>query len=231
MVFALFILDPDGETWIIKKTEEIAMADAKEDMIRDLCEMEWTLFDRVRNEGGRASCQNDPAFFKKMRACQFVSWSEPLLRSYKRDLEGAVREGRNPLTEKYAFMMEKTHPQEFEKIRDSLPKVSAEALGLIAAISKIQMAWEREVDLAYPHVRAGGRPLTSDLDTPWQTSFETYLGGELRTYSVETLRLYADYAEECREAGRNLAKEVAEHTAVAYGYASLDDAERKAEKR
>lgn len=207
------------------------MADAKEDVIRELCDVEWSLFDRVQNEGGRASCQNDPAFFRKMRACQFRSWSEPLLRSYKKDLEEAVREGRNPLTEKYAFMMEKTHPQEFEKIRNSLPKVSAEALRLIAAISDIQMAWEREVDLTYPHVRAGGRPLTSDSDTPWQTSFETYLGGELRTYSVETLRLYADYAEKCREAGRNLAEEVAEQTAAAYGYASLEDAERKARNR
>lgn len=207
------------------------MTDTRKELIRDLCELEWTMFDRVRNEGGRASCQNDPAFFKKMRACQFESWSEPLLESYRRDMEEAARQGRNPLTEKYAFMMEKTHPQDFEAIRASLPAVGAEASGLIAAISKIQLEWEREVDRAYPHMRAGGRPLTSDLDTPWQTSFETYLGGELKTYSVATLRLYADYVEKCREAGRNLAREVAEHTARAYGYASLDDAERKAAQR
>ena len=207
------------------------MMDAKKDVIRELCELEWTMFDRVQNEGGRASCQNDPAFFKKMRACQFESWSEPLLESYKRGVEEAARQGRNPLAEKYAFMMERTHPRDFENIRESLPPVSEEARSLIAAISKIQLDWEREVDSAYPHMRAGGRPLTSDGDTPWQTSFETYLDGELKTYSLETLRLYADYGEKCRAEGRNLAKEVAEHTARAYGYASLEDAERKAAQR
>ena len=187
------------------------MMDAKKDVIRELCELEWTMFDRVQNEGGRASCQNDPAFFKKMRACQFESWSEPLLESDKRGVEEAARQGRNPLAEKYAFMMERTHPRDFENIRESLPPVSEEARSLIAAISK--------------------NPLISDGDTPWQTSFETYLDGELKTYSLETLRLYADYVEKCRAEGRNLAKEVAEHTARAYGYASLEDAERKAAQR
>ena len=47
------------------------MTDAKRDLIRRLCDLEWTMFDKVKNEGGRASCQKDSDFFKKMRACQF----------------------------------------------------------------------------------------------------------------------------------------------------------------
>ncbi len=207
------------------------MTDAKSALIRQLCDLEWTMFDKVKNEGGRASCQNDSGFFKKMRACQFESWSGPLLESYRADLERASREGRNLLEEKYAFMMEQTHPDAFAEIRDRLPRVSEEALGLITEIAKIQVDWEREVDLAYPRMRSGGRPLTSDQDTPWQTSFETYLVGELKTYSPETLRLYMEHLRSCRQAGRNLAKEVAEHISAAYGYASLEDTERNAGKR
>ena len=207
------------------------MTDAKRDLIRRLCDLEWTMFDKVKNEGGRASCQKDSDFFKKMRACQFESWSLPLLESYHEDLERADREGRNLPEEKYAFMMERTHPDAFAEIREHLPRVGEEALGLIADIAKTQVEWEREVDLAYPRMRSAGRPLTSDQDTPLQTSFETYLVGELKTYSLKTLRLYQEYLRSCRETGRNLAKEVAEHIAAAYGYATLEDAERNAGKR
>ena len=207
------------------------MMDDKSTLIQQLCDLEWTMFDKVKNEGGRASCQNDSGFFKKMRACQFKSWSLPLLESYREDLERADREGRNLPEEKYAFMMERTHPDAFAAIRDHLPRVSEEALGMIAEIAKIQVEWEREVDLAYPRMRSAGRPLTSEQDTPWQTSFETYLVGELKTYSLKTLRLYLEYLRNCQETGRNLAKEVAEHISTAYGYASLEDAERTAGKR
>ena len=207
------------------------MTDVRNTLIRQLCDLEWTMFDRVKNEGGRASCQNDAGFFKKMRACQIESWSDPLLESYRGDLERAEREGRNLLEEKYAFMMEKTHPDAFAELRDRLPVVSDEARGLIADIAAIQIAWEHEVDLAYPRMRSGGRPLTSDQDTPWQTSFETYLEGELKTYSPATLRAYRDHLQKCKAEGRNLAREVAEHISAAYGYASLEDAERSAGKR
>lgn len=80
------------------------------DLIDLVIDKEWKMFDRVQNEGGRASCQNDPATFRIMRASQFMTWPEDLLRSYLADLEHAERAGRNLLTEKYAFMMEYTLP-------------------------------------------------------------------------------------------------------------------------
>ena len=76
------------------------------ELIENIVDREWSMFDRVRNEGGRASCQNDPATFRIMRTSQFMTWPEDLLRSYLADLEAADRVGRNLLTEKYAFMME-----------------------------------------------------------------------------------------------------------------------------
>ncbi|MGX8718498.1 MAG: DUF4125 family protein, partial [Desulfovibrio sp.] len=91
----------------------------KEALVSELCEREWVMFDKVNNAGGRASCQQDPAFFRKMRACQFENWNLPLLESYRRDLMRAAEEGRNLLTEKYAWMMSWTHPEEFARIRDA----------------------------------------------------------------------------------------------------------------
>lgn len=57
------------------------------------------------------------------------------------------------------------------------------------------------------------------------TSFETYLRGELKTYSLPTLRLLRAFTEELDAAGGNLAILTMEATAKAYGYVSLAEAE------
>lgn len=200
-------------------------------LIDELCNREWVMFSAVNNRGGKASCQNDEGFFKKMRACQFEGWSDEMLASYKQDLINAEGCGRNLPMEKYAWMMESTHPSEFMEIRASLPVISAERLALIRELVEIQVAWEAEVDAAYPFMRAGGRPLRSSQDTPWATSFETYMDGELKTYSLDTLRQYREHVRRLSDEGGNLAFIVAEHTAKAYGFASLEAAEESARRR
>ena len=198
-------------------------------LIADICDREWEMFDAVNNTGGRASCQNDPVFFKKMRACQFAGWDALTLASYLIDLEVAKAEGRNPLTEKYAYMMERTHPAEFENIKDHLQVVSTEKENIINGLVHIMLLWETEVDRLYPAMRSGGRPLTSDKDTPDVTSFETYLSGELKTYSERTLMHLAECVKSNLDANSNMALMVAEQTAIAYGFASIEDAEKAAQ--
>ena len=39
--------------------------EARKKLIDDICNMEWEMFDKVQNKGGRASCQNDEAFLQK----------------------------------------------------------------------------------------------------------------------------------------------------------------------
>ena len=199
-------------------------------LIDELCSREWAMFSTVNNRGGKASCQNDESFFKKMRACQFKGWSSEMLASYKQDLIDADENDRNLPMEKYAWMMESTHPSEFLEIRTSLPIVSEDRLALIRELVDIQVAWEAEVDAAYPFMRAGGRPLRKSQDSPWATSFETYMEGELKTYSLRTLSLYLEYVRQLRAEGRNIALMVAEHTAKAYGFASLEEAEDRARR-
>lgn len=84
----------------------MTLQDKKENLIQ----MEWQQFYQVHNEGGRASCQEDPKTFAIMRRSQFTAWPEALVDSYTADLEAAEEVGRNLLTEKYAWMMEDTAP-------------------------------------------------------------------------------------------------------------------------
>jgi len=200
-------------------------------LIHELCGREWNMFVQVNNRGGKASCQNDELFFRKMRTCQFSGWSDAMLQSYQKDLIHAENAGRNLPMEKYAWMMESTHPAEFADIRGGLPCISDEAKARIAELVRIQVEWEAEVDKAYPYMRANGRPLRKSQDTPWATSFETYLEGELKTYSAATLEAYLTHVHQLQAEGRNLALIVAESTAKAYGFPSLEEAEAHARRK
>ena len=126
---------------------------------------EWELFQKVNNEGGRAACQDDHTTFVIMRSSQFALWPEELINSYSEDLDEAGAQGRNLLAEKYAWMMEKTHPEQFVLLREQLPRLSPEMLADIRAIVDKQLAWMRVYQQKYPLLARGNRALTSEEDT------------------------------------------------------------------
>ena len=194
-------------------------------------ELEWQFFQQVQNEGGRAACQNDAPTFFLMRRSQFAPWPEALVDSYLQDLEDAARQGRNPLAEKYAWMMAHTAPDAFARLRDQLPTLSDEARDDIRQIVAIHLQWMADYHKKYPHLAATNRAATSAEDTAVDTSFETYLEGELKTYSLRTLRLYLEFMHDLQRQGQNLALLTMETTVKGYGYASLDDAEQRLAQR
>ena len=98
-----------------------------EEIIKEIIAIEWGLFDKVQNCGGRAACQDDRETFGLMRSSQFQAWPRELLESYRGDLLSAQAEGRNPLCEKYAYMMERTAPAEYAGMKDALPVPSLES--------------------------------------------------------------------------------------------------------
>ncbi len=199
------------------------------DLVKRIIDKEWSLFQQTQNHGGRASCQNDPDTFAIMRSSQFRCWSEAALQSYDADLDRSMDEERNLVTEKYAYMMRSTHPAEFAQIADVLPPVSEEKSRLIEDVLAINMDWEAECDRLFPHVRAAGRTLYSTGDSRVNTSFETYLRGELTTYSERTLSLLLEHFRACRDAGINLARRNLEYMAARYGHPSIEALElRKA---
>ena len=203
----------------------------KKALVDKVVEFEWEMFQTVNNEGGRAPCQDDLKTFKIMRSSQAMSWSVATLESYITDLMHARQDGRNLLTEKYARMMASTAPQEYEKIKQLLPPVSGEKQILIDKITKAHLAWQVQVAGKYPFVAGRGRPIFSSEDTPYTTSIETYMRGELATYSQQTLEHYFTNVATQQENNINGAEEILLNTMKQYGFSSLEQANEYAKNR
>lgn len=196
----------------------------KKDLIAKIVEIEWRMFTSVHNVDGRASCQDDYGTFAINRTSQGMSWSEAALESYLADLAKAEADGRNLCTEKYARMMESTAPEEYAALADSLPSIDQCAPMVIDMIVYTVLEWEEALEVKYPAIFAGKRPLRSSNDTPFVTSLETYLRGELATYSIETLQLYCEHVLQQKAEGKNGSEVTLFETVKRYGYESLERA-------
>ena len=197
------------------------------ELTNEIIEMEWDLFDKVQNVGGRASCQDDKTTFFIMRSSQLEAWTQAMRESYREDLLQARKTGRNPLSEKYGYMMQRTSPAEFAQIMHLLPPRLPQKDAMIDRICAAHVVWLEEMTEKYPHVAGRGRVIRKEQDTPLATSFETYLWGELATYSMTTVARYAEYVERLQREGKNLNEMILQNTVSQYGYASLEQAESK----
>ena len=194
--------------------------------IENIINTEWEMFQKVDNIGGRASCQDDFETFFIMRASQYGSWSEEMVECYAKFVEKCQRSGRNLLTEKYARMMEFTHPGYYRKnIAPALPPVPEANKVLIDKIVKAMIGWETEFAARYPKISGAGRPVTSEGDASGFTSIETYARGELATYSADLLRLYSDYVDLLTAEGRSLSLLNQQIMVKLYGYDTIEEAE------
>ena len=199
----------------------------KRALVEEIVSLEWNAFDRVQNEGGRADCQDDWNTFSIMRKSQYLTWNEAMLKSYISDFNRANDSGWNLITEKYGRMMETTTPTRYAEIKDSLPEIPEPKKEIIEEIVKIQVGWMEEFAEKYPKAAQNARSIHTWEDHPFNTSYETYLRGELSTYSDETLDLYGRYVAQLCIEGKNLAEMTMKNTAVLYGYSSLEDLEQR----
>lgn len=198
---------------------------SKKEMIARMVEAEWKMFSTVSNiGGGKASCQEDYVTFEINRSSQFMSWSEAAIESYSEDLAKAKEEGRNLCAEKFARMMQSTLPEEYAAIADSLPPLAYEVPLLIEMITNIVLEWEDALKAKYPDISRRMRPLRKSNDSPSVISVETYLKGELATYSVRTLELYCEYILEQKAAQENGAEVVLLEMMKRYGFKTLEEA-------
>lgn len=218
---------PFLENYIRDILERRTSAMTKEEYVEKIVALEWKQFDKVENEGGRADCQNNWNTFSIMRKSQYLTWTEELLASFYQDLMDAEEKGWNLITEKYARMMESTAPEKYAELEKDLPKRSEERIAIQEEIIKIQVGWMEEFAGKYPKMAGNARSIHTSEDTPYNTSYETYLRGELGTYSEETLILYGRFIVSVQQAGKNLAYEIMNQTALLYGYVSVEDAEEK----
>ena len=193
----------------------------KEKIIKKILEKEWKYFSNLNNIGGRADCQDNREDFIIMRKSQWETFNEETLISYLEDLNSK----NNPLFQKYAQMMKYNSPEEYEKIKDILEKASDEKTDLVNKIMFIYMEWEKEFFERYPIFSSMGRPLYSSEDDDIETSIETYLRGELLSYSEKTLKLYLNYVIDNKEKNINLAIKNMDNLARMQGFNDSNDVE------
>ncbi len=200
----------------------------KEALVLEITQLEWEMFQHVNNTGGRASCQDNPDTFFKMRMSQWLAYSEEVLESYKADCLSAMEKGDNLLWQKYARMMETTYPEEYDALKQYLPEVSEESRAQIEEIVKIYVEWDAFMAQRYPNIRSRGRVATTGEDSELAgSSMESYLRGELMSYSEKTRNLIYREVKKAYEKGENLQRDMIANETRFYGYKSLEEAEKR----
>lgn len=188
----------------------------KNAIIEQILEIELAMFLGVPT-AHRYSCQEDPESFRIHRKAQFAAWSAPTLESYLMDLLRAGEEKRNLVAVKYARM------------DDLLPRENFSPL--IGTIVELALEGQKRFVADYPCLMRGGRPLGTEEDSPGLTSFETYLRGELETYSDKTLELLYGDMLELRNSGSSLSEATYRNLARQWGFESLDMLEETLRKK
>ncbi len=217
----------DNNIYLNDAAEKLSEMADKLNLVNRIVELEWQAFDKVQNIGGRASCQDDWETFSIMRSSQYKNWTVEMLRQWCSEFETAYRGGRNLITEKYARMMESTEPERYAGLSNELPELSEEFIKIREAVVAIQVSCMDDFAENYPKLAANARTVHTENDTLYQTSYETYLRGELSTYSFEMLYTYARWITQLAKTGKNIAFMIMTETVHAYGYKDLDDAESK----
>ena len=204
----------------------------RDELIKKIIDAEWQMFTSVNGANGRASCQDDQKTFIVMRKAQTDIWSKETLESYMEDLKAASGQGVNLMSIKYARMMQVTHPDEYEQIKERLPVIPDSVAELVNTITEYHLAWAMEAREKYPHLSMLGRPVSSGLDVSQQTiSIQNYLKSELLTYSEKTLKLCLKDTVQAFDNKVNLTLEILKNTAKSYGYESLDAIEERLSKQ
>lgn len=221
----------DSDTYLDAHSEELSKKSAyaactNAQLVNWIAEAEFTAFDKVKNAGGRADCQNDWDTFSIMRKSQYLTWNREMLIQYLYDFLREYQLGHNLIEEKYGRMMESTAPEEYEVMRDRFSELAPEKKRIIEEIVKLQVAWMEEFASQYPTLADNARSVRTSDDNIANTSYETYLRGEISTYSDKMLELYGRYVVEYAQSEENLTFAIMTNSVHLYGYGTLDAAER-----
>jgi hypothetical protein len=198
--------------------------------IKAVVEKEWLMFTAVNESSGvRASCQDDRPSFLGMRESQFAAWSQVAVQSYLEDLQVASEQGRNPLAEKYLYMMLVDSPILDESYLQAVPVPTENKYALCEIIMEIVLRQTQVLREQYPALGLRGRPLYAADGDSQTTSIQTYQLGELLTYSESTLFALMNHMQNVEAQGGSTAEEILTNETRFYGYRSLEQAEQIAQ--
>ncbi len=177
------------------------MKQKREENINDVIERELEMFLNVKQEGGKASCQENPNMFRHWRWMIFSVLSDEYIESYLQDLIDAKSIGRNLLMEKYARM-------------DNLIPCVSPDMDKVEAITQVERAWLLELAEEFPLQFANQ-----------SKRFDFYFSAEIETLSENTLDCYLDCIAKAQKEGRNLAKERYENISARFNNPTLAEKE------
>jgi len=195
-----------------------------QELIEQIIYIEWKMMISITAIDDPEGCREDPVTFRIMRQSQHLIWSEDTLSSLLADFQLADSQQVNMVAERYAHMMKVTNPSEYEQIKNGLRPVTTEAVQIVEKIMKVFSAWNAQVDMRYPNIRSLGRP-AKENDT-W-TSVDTYLRGELLTYSEKTLSLCLKDIYQAHIQSINLSEMILQNMARCYKFQSIDEMEKQ----
>ncbi len=124
-------------------------------------------------------------------------------------------------------MMASSDPVYYETIADKLPVIDQDKLDIINAICEIEVIMKEDFNKQYPLLAKQSRMIHSYEDEKEETSFETYLRGELLTYSSQSLYLYGKMLVEMINHKRNIVTDIMQETVKLYGYHNISEAQEK----
>lgn len=180
------------------------MSKKREDTLKKIVINEWNFFTTVNNIGKRAYCQDNSFTFIYSRLCYWNIYNDIILTSYLNDLVNAKNENRNLVTEKYAYIMQYTDPEYFNKIKKYLPPISDYKKNTVNSIMLIYINWEEEIKKNNPELLDNNRDLYNPSQSTARTTIEYYFKGELSSYSESTLNLILKYYLSAFQKGINL---------------------------
>lgn len=180
------------------------MSKKREETLKKIVIDEWNFFTNINNIGKRAYCQDNSFTFIYSRLCYWNIYNDIILTSYLNDLVNAKNENRNLVTEKYAYIMQYTDPEYFNKIKKYLPPISDYKKNTVNSIMLIYMNWEEEIKKNNPELLDNNRDLYNPSQSTARTTIEYYFKGELISYSESTLNLILKYYLSAFQKGINL---------------------------
>lgn len=190
---------------------------------------EWEMFLNINGGKKRAPAQEQPVKYFAIRRSYFYSWSREAAYSYMKDLTAAQAIGRNLPREKYIHMMKYTDPKGYGELSYWLPFLEPEREALVNEILYGHLL-DQMTRLAeqYPNFMLATRPLriSEEHDDGGPASLESFMMGELLTYSIDTLKLLLKHIIDLENQGIEFVRLVKETTAKTMNYGSLEDAER-----
>lgn len=205
--------------------------DDKQELIEDIIDLEWDLFRNVNSKAPKAACQLDKKAFHLYRFSNYAIWTVDILDTYKAFILDSIKAGRNILTEKYAYMMEETDPENWESISAHLREIDEEEIILIEKIWEINRIWATDLQARFPNLLSLGRPIEASGDENQVTSAETYFKCELKTYTMEILtKLYSWYSKNLDE-GKSLLEDNYKIMVSLLGFSNLQEAEDRAKNQ